>query len=55
MPKLRIFAWIIRQYMLNCTLLLDSAFRFGLGEGMNNSPVDARKQILSRVLCYCLS
>lgn len=38
-----IFAWIYSKYMLNCTLLLDSAHRFGLGEGMCNSPVDARK------------
>lgn len=29
--------------MLNCTLLLDSAFRFGLGEGTGNFPSDAEK------------
>ena len=31
--------------MLNCTLLLDSASRFGLKEGMCNFPHDAKKRL----------
>ena len=31
--------------MLNCILLLDSANRFGLKEGMCNFPHDAKKRL----------
>lgn len=41
--------------MLNCTLLLDSAFRFGLMQGDVKFAGDALKREFRSVLCQCLN
>ncbi len=47
------FVFLFRNSMPNCTLLLDSALRFGLRQGDLKSARTPRKERLLSVLSYC--